>query len=190
MDSGQGMQEFFSLKIVGRGHVCTDTNDLRIRIASRGFGPWPRFGGCLGIRRSAFSRSSVGGKTRCGTCGRGHRTFDDHQLRWIRDLSCGDTRLDLEVPIRRVWCRTCRKVKREQMAWLADNPLSTKRFAFDVGQRCASAPIRAGARELHLDWHTVQVLEKQWIIQNLWFWPYSLPLGIGNPSWGLPVNKR
>jgi hypothetical protein len=27
------------------------------------------------------------------------------------------------------------------------------------------------------------------IIQNLWYRPYSLTLGIGNPSWGLPVNK-
>ena len=62
MDSGQGIQEFFSLKKVGIGNVCTHIDDLRTRIASRGFGPWPRFGGCLGIPRSAFSHSSVGEK--------------------------------------------------------------------------------------------------------------------------------
>ncbi len=54
-------------------------------------------------------------------------------------------------------------MKREQLAWLANNPLYTKRFAFYVGQRCASAPIRAVARELHLDWHTVKELEKQYM---------------------------
>jgi len=31
---------------------------------------------------------------------------------------------------------------------------------------------------------------KKGIIQNLWFWPDSLTLDIGNSSWGLPVNNR
>ncbi len=96
-----------------------------------------------------------------------HRVFYDHKLRWIRDLSCGDTRVYLEVPIRRVRCRSCRKVKQEQLAWLADNPLYTKRFAFYVGRRCASSPIQAVARELHLDWHTVKELEKQYMRAQL-----------------------
>ncbi len=96
-----------------------------------------------------------------------HRVFYDHKIRWIRDLSCGDTRVYLEVPIRRVRCRSCRKVTRAQLAWLADNPLYTKRFAFYVGRRCASSPIRAVARELHLDWHTVKELEKQYMRAQL-----------------------
>ena len=58
-------------------------------------------------------------------------------------------------------------MKREQLAWLANNPLYTKRFAFYVGQRCASAPIRAVACELHLDWHTVKELEKQYMQAQL-----------------------
>ena len=58
-------------------------------------------------------------------------------------------------------------MKREQLAWLANNPLYTKRFAFYVGQRCASAPIRTVARELHLDWHTVKELEKQYMQAQL-----------------------
>ena len=96
-----------------------------------------------------------------------HRAFYDHKLRWVRDLSCGDTRVYLEVPIRRVSCRICRKVKREHLAWLADNPLYTKRFAFYVGRRCANAPIRAVARELKLDWHTVKELEKEYMRTQL-----------------------
>jgi transposase len=51
-------------------------------------------------------------------------------------------------------------VKPEKLAWLADNPLYTKRFAGYVGRRCRAAPIQAVARELRLDWHTVKELEK------------------------------
>jgi hypothetical protein len=41
----------------------------------------------------------------------------------VRDLSCGDKRVDLEFSIRRVACRRCGAVKREGLEWLADNPL-------------------------------------------------------------------
>ncbi len=34
-----------------------------------------------------FTVPGSGEKTLCGTCGRGHRTFYDHKLRWIRDLN-------------------------------------------------------------------------------------------------------
>ena len=51
----------------------------------------------------------------------------DRRLRRVRDLSCGDTRVHLEVEVRRLDCRDCGKVKREQLDFLADNPLYTKR---------------------------------------------------------------
>jgi transposase len=88
-------------------------------------------------------------------------------VRWIRDLPCGDTRLFLEVEIRRVFCPSCGKVKQEKLAWLADNPLYTNRFAWYVGRRCRAAPIQAVARELRLDWHTVKELEKQYMREQL-----------------------
>ena len=88
-------------------------------------------------------------------------------MRWIRDLSCGDKRVYLEVELRRVECRSCGKVKSETLEWLADNPLYTKRFAFYVGRRCRSATIKDVARELHLDWHTVKELEKQYMREQL-----------------------
>jgi transposase len=50
--------------------------------------------------------------------------------RRVRDLSCGDTRVVLDLEIRRVDCVRCGKVKRERLAFLADNPFYTKRFAF------------------------------------------------------------
>ena len=57
----------------------------------------------------------------------------DRKVRRVRDLSCGDTRIFLELEVRRVACRRCGKVKRERLDFLADNPLYTKRFALLCG---------------------------------------------------------
>ena len=73
----------------------------------------------------------------------------------------------LEFEVRRILCRNCRKVKREQLAFLADNPFYTKRFAYHVGRRCRTATIKDVAKELKLDWHTVKELDKQYIKAQL-----------------------
>ncbi len=85
----------------------------------------------------------------------------------MRDLSCGDTRIYLEVEIRRVFCQSCRMVKQERLAWLADRRFYTKRFAFYVGRRCQAATIRDVAKELRLDWKTVKELDKQYMQEQL-----------------------
>jgi len=54
-------------------------------------------------------------------------------------------------------------VKQEKLAFLADNPFYTKRFAFYVGKRCNTQTIKDVAEELHLDWKTVKELEKQYM---------------------------
>lgn len=58
-------------------------------------------------------------------------------------------------------------MKREQLDFLSDNPFYTKRFAWFVGRRCRSSPIADVARELHLDWHTVKELDKQYMRTQL-----------------------
>ena len=92
-----------------------------------------------------------------------HSGCYDRTIRRVRDLSCGDLRMFLEFEVRRVACRTCGKVKREQLAFLADNPFYTKRFAYYVGRRCRSATIKDIAAELKLDWHAVKELDKQYM---------------------------
>jgi transposase len=72
----------------------------------------------------------------------------DRKVRRVRDLSCGDTRIFLELEVRRIECRRCGKVKRERLDFLADNPLYTKRFAYFVGRRCRGATIKEVAEEL------------------------------------------
>ena len=91
----------------------------------------------------------------------------DRKVRRVRDLSCGDTRIFLELEVRRVDCRRCGKVKRERLAFLADNPLYTKRFAYFVGRRCRQATIKDVAKELALDWQTVKVLGQQYMEAQL-----------------------
>src|ERR1700745_344937 len=91
----------------------------------------------------------------------------DRKVRRVRDLSCGDTRIVLELEVRRLDCRHCGKVKRERLDFLADNPLFTKRFAYYVGRRCRSATIKDVAAELKLDWHTVKALDQQYMETQL-----------------------
>jgi len=73
----------------------------------------------------------------------------------------------LEVEFRRVACGHCGHVKQEKLAWIADNPLYTKRFAFFVGRRCRASTLRDVAKELRLDWHTVKGLEMQYMREQL-----------------------
>lgn len=89
------------------------------------------------------------------------------KVRRIRDLSCGDRRIYLELEVRRIDCRNCGKVKREQLDFLADNPFYTKRFAYFVGRRCRQSSISDVAKELALDWHTVKALEMQYMEAQL-----------------------
>jgi hypothetical protein len=91
----------------------------------------------------------------------------DRRLRRVRDLSCGDTRVYLELEVRRLDCRGCGKVKREQLDFLANNPLFNERFAYYVGRRCRGAPIKEVAAELKLDWHTVKALDQQYMEAQL-----------------------
>lgn len=82
-------------------------------------------------------------------------------------MSCGDMRIYVAFEVRRVQCRSCGKVKRERLEFLADNPFYTKRFAYYVGRRCRSATIKDIAAELKLDWHAVKELEKQYMVAQL-----------------------
>jgi len=85
----------------------------------------------------------------------------------VRDLSCGDRHLYLELEVRRVACSRCGKVKRERLPWLADNPFYTKRFAFWVGRRGRASTIKEVAQEVHLHWDSVQELEPQYRREQL-----------------------
>ena len=88
-------------------------------------------------------------------------------------------RILLELEVRRIDCRSCGKVKRERLDFLADNPFYTKRFAYFVGRRCRQASISDVAKELALDWHTVKALEMQYMKAQLARAGTPGPLAIG-----------
>ena len=75
----------------------------------------PRSVASSAIPRRGSCGSCAGEKTACGTCGRVQRIFYDRKTRRVRDLSCGDTRVYLEIEIRRVYCRSCGAVKQEKL---------------------------------------------------------------------------
>ncbi|MCK7495951.1 MAG: transposase family protein [Comamonadaceae bacterium] len=125
------------------------------------------FVACLAIARHASSRLLGAQKTVCGTCGTVHYGWYDRAVRQARDLSNGDTRIFLEFEVRRVDCRSCGQVKCERLAFLADNTHYTERFAYYVGRRCRAATVQDVAKELHLDWHAVKDLEKQYMRAQL-----------------------
>src|SRR5476649_1375141 len=107
-----------------------------------------------GVRGSGRARRDADPalkKTMCGCCGGVQTGWYDHRVRQVRDLASGPFRIVLELEVRRVECRTCGKVKRERLDFLADNPRYTKRFAHYVGQRCRQATIKDIAEELKLD---------------------------------------
>ena len=58
-------------------------------------------------------------------------------------------------------------MKQERLDFLADNPHYTRRFAYEVGRRCRDAPIKVVAQELHLNWHTVKVLDQQYMQEQV-----------------------
>ena len=96
-----------------------------------------------------------------------HSGWYDRRTRRVRDLSCGDTRIFLEIEVRRVPCKSCGHVKRERLEFLADNPFYTKRFAYYVGRRCRQATIKDVAEELRLHWETIKTLEIQYMRAQL-----------------------
>lgn len=96
-----------------------------------------------------------------------HHSWYDRKTRRVRDLSCGDRRIYLDVEIRRVTCLRCGTVKQERLDFLSDSPFYTKRFAFFVGRRCRASTIQDVARETHLNWKTIKALEMQYMREQL-----------------------
>lgn len=106
-------------------------------------------------------------KSVCGACGHLQLAIYDRKVRRVRDLPCGDRRVYLELEVRRISCQGCGRVKQEHLAFLADNPFYTKRFAYFVGRRCRASTIADVAKETHLDWKTIKELEKQYMREQL-----------------------
>ena len=89
-------------------------------------------------------------------------------------------------------CWYCGKVKTERLEWVSELPRYTRRFAFFVGRCCHNTPVKAVAKELGLDWHTVKELDKLYMREQLRRAPPANPevIGIDEISMGKGQKYR
>ena len=73
----------------------------------------------------------------------------------------------LEFEFRRVDCRECGSVKRERLEFLSSNSKFTRRLALSIGDMCRTTSIKDVSERMHLDWHTVKELEKEYMREQL-----------------------
>ena len=147
----------------------TSSKPKRLADAYRvsGFRPLGTLRGVFGDRKARVITLARRSKKRHAPCADGALRMYDRSRRRARDLSNGDTRIYLEFEVRRLDCRSCGQVKRERLSFLADNTHYTERFAYYVGRRCRNTTVQDVAQELHLDWHAVKELEKQYMRAQL-----------------------
>lgn len=96
----------------------------------------------------------------CHCCGLPSASSYDCRIQRVRDLSCGDTRVYLDLEVRRVQRRRCKTVKQKRFVFLANTLFYTKSFTFYVGKRCSVSTISDVAKELHVDWKKAKGLKK------------------------------
>lgn len=94
----------------------------------------------------------------------------------------------LEFELRRVNCRVCGGVKQERLEFLSSNSKFTKRFALVIGDLCRTMSISDVAKRMHLDWHTVKELDKEYMREQLRKVGAPTPQVIGIDE--LSVRKR
>lgn len=140
-----------------------------------------------GYRRNRNRLATAKKKGRCGGCGAVLKSHYDVRPRLVRDLSCGNQQVFLEVPICRMLCLWC-GVKTEELEWLADIPRYTRRFGLFVGHRCRESNVDAVAEELGLDWETVKNLDKLYMNEQLRLAGSAEPTVIGIDE--IAVGKR
>ena len=94
-----------------------------------------------------------------------YQCYYDRVCRRVRDLSCGQYRIWLQLEVSD--CRICDAVKRERLGLPLELAPYTRPFARYVGRRCASETIKDGAKELLLGWDAVKELDKQHMREQL-----------------------
>src|ERR1700682_3304823 len=76
----------------------SDCGDCGMHTRFPGFVRSPWYAACSVTRKRASSHpQSAVKKTICGGCGRGHSGWYDRRTRRVRDLSCGDARIFLDI---------------------------------------------------------------------------------------------
>ena len=103
---------------------------------------------------------------RCHGCGASCGHVHDTQLRRIRDRDLFEYRVWLEVPVRRVICRSC-GVGRERIDWLLPHARLTERLRRHAEVLLQLMPIKHVSHLTGLHWHTLKQIDKDRLTRTL-----------------------
>lgn len=97
---------------------------------------------------------------RCGRCGSRTSRIHSHYRRRVRDLSLGEHRVWLWVPVRRVRCPACERIRAEGFEFVEPWARVTRRLARYIAELCRMLSVAQVARHLRLDWKLVKRCDK------------------------------
>lgn len=102
-------------------------------------------------------------KALCHTCGTPAQTTHSHEIRTIRDLDVGETRIHLRSAYRNIVCPQCDGVRTEALEYVEGCKRLTKRFARYVYSLCKILTVKEVADHLGLDRKTVKDIDKTFL---------------------------
>ncbi len=106
--------------------------------------------GCV-VVRVATPREAI----RCPYCGGTHVRLQGAKLRMVKAPSYGETKIRLEVLVRRMECFTCGRHPQEQFSFLSPYSRCTRGLIAKSIRDCATMTIKNAAGLNGLGWHTV-----------------------------------
>jgi transposase len=100
-------------------------------------------------------------RARCGACGGPARSAHSKTRKFVRDLDFGESRMNLQVEHRKVYCDVCRGVRVERLDFVDTSQRVTNRLGAYAAQLChLGLPVTVVADHLGLDPKTVKHFEK------------------------------
>lgn len=96
----------------------------------------------------------------CSRCqSRARRVHSKHR-RFVRDLSLAETKIELNVPVRKVYCASC-GIRIEDLEFVRPWGRVTRRLAQYIKGLCKVMTVKEVAEHVGLDWKTVKEIDKQ-----------------------------
>jgi len=99
----------------------------------------------------------------CHVCGCRCRRIHSWRRRAIRDLDFGETRVTILTSFRRLRCRSCGRVRTEDLELFEPYQRVTKRLARCIYDLCKLLTVKEVADHLGLDWKTVKEVDKRFL---------------------------
>jgi transposase len=109
--------------------------------------------------RDALIRFRSTGRPVCSECGR-RCCVHSYSRRRVRDLNLANVTIWLDIPRRKVRCRSC-GVRVEAWTFVDSHRRYTKRFERAVAELCRVLPIEHVAEHFGLSWHTVKEIDQR-----------------------------